>query len=291
MNKRSARLKERLQQSKILIAPGAPDALVAKIIEKNGFEAVYLTGAGVSYTTLGLPDMGFITMSEMVQKAASIVEAVDIPVISDADTGYGNPLNVIRTVKEFERAGVSAIQLEDQVFPKRCGHLAGKEIIPQEEMVIKIKAAVDTRVDPNFQIIARTDALAVRGLEEAIKRSIAYQEAGADILFVEAPQSVAEMKKITSSFSVPLVANMVEGGKTPLLTAQELEEIGYDLVIFPGAAVRVIAKAVADLMQEIKNKGTTKHYTNNMYLFERLNNLVDRERVRVWEEKYNTEKH
>lgn len=291
MNKRSARLKERLQQSKILIAPGAPDALVAKIIEKNGFEAVYLTGAGVSYTTLGLPDMGFITMSEMVQKAASIVEAVDIPVISDADTGYGNPLNVIRTVKEFERAGVSAIQLEDQVFPKRCGHLAGKEIIPQEEMVIKIKAAVDTRVDPNFQIIARTDALAVRGLVEAIERSIAYQEAGADILFVEAPQSVAEMKKITSSFSVPLVANMVEGGKTPLLTAQELEEIGYDLVIFPGAAVRVIAKAVADLMQEIKNKGTTKHYTNNMYLFERLNNLVDRERVRVWEEKYNTEKH
>ena len=286
MNLRNARLKDLIQQPEILIAPGAPDALIAKIIEKKGFDVVYVSGAGVSYTTLGMPDMGFITMTEMVQKAAYIANAVNIPIICDADTGYGNPINVIRTVREFERAGASAIQLEDQLTPKRCGHLAGKEIITKEEMVSKIKAAVDVRVDQNFQIIARTDAIAVSGLEEAIERGIAYQEAGADVLFIEAPKSIEEMKKINSILNVPLMANMVEGGKTPLLTAEELQEIGYSVVIYPNAAVRVIAKAVSELMEEIKNKGTTKHYISNMLLFEKLNELLDRKIVQGWEQKY-----
>lgn len=286
MNPRNLILKERLQKSEILVAPGTPDALVAKIIEKNGFEAVYISGAGVSYTTLGLPDMGFITATEMIQKAAYIAEAVNIPVISDADTGYGNSINVIRTVKEFERAGVSAIQLEDQVMPKRCGHMAGKEIVSKEEMVGKIKAAVDTRIDSNFLIMARTDAIAISGIEEAIERGLAYQEAGADILFIEAPKNDEEMKKITTSFRVPVIANMVEGGKTPLMSAKELQEIGYDLVIFPNAATRVIAKAVSDLMQEIKAKGTTREYISEMFLFDKLNSLLDRQMVQEWEDKY-----
>ncbi|MCG8402271.1 MAG: isocitrate lyase/PEP mutase family protein [Firmicutes bacterium] len=286
MNFRNAGLKERLQQQDILVAPGAPDALIAKIIEKNGFEAVYVTGGGISYTTLGKPDIGLITMSEMVQKASYIAEAVNVPVITDADTGYGNPLNVIRTVKEFERAGVSAIQLEDQVFPKRCGHMAGKALITKEEMVAKIKAAVDARNDENFLIIARTDAIAVGALEEAIERGIAYQEAGADVLFVEAPEEIEEMIKITDSFDIPQLANMVEGGKTPLLSAKELEQIGYKIVIFPNSAVRIMAKAVWELMQEIKTKGTTKHYTDNMFLFDQLNDLLDQNQLQQLEKKY-----
>lgn len=283
---RNKGLKDRLQRREILVAPGAADALVAKIIEKSGFEALYMTGGGVSYTTLGKPDYGFITMTEMVQKAAYLVEAVEIPVIADADTGYGNPLNIIRTVKEYERAGVSAIQLEDQTFPKRCGHLGGKEIISTEDMVGKIKAAVDARRDENFQIIARTDALAIHGMEEAIHRGKRYEEAGADIIFIEAPRSLEDMKTITASFTVPLLANMVEGGKTPLLTADELQEIGYQIVIFPGASIRTIAKAVTELMQEIKKEGTTKHYLRNMVLFHDLNKIVDLEEVKKWEEKY-----
>ena len=286
MNCRNAGLKERLQQQDILVAPGAPDALIAKIIEKNGFEAVYVTGGGISYTTLGKPDIGLITMSEMVQKASYIAEAVNVPVITDADTGYGNPLNVIRTVKEFERAGVSAIQLEDQVFPKRCGHMAGKALITKEEMVAKIKAAVDARNDKNFLIIARTDAIAVGSLEEAIERGIAYQDAGADVLFVEAPEEIEEMRRITDSFDIPQLANMVEGGKTPLLSAKELEQIGYKIVIFPNSAVRIMAKAVWELMQEIKTKGTTKHYTDNMFLFDQLNDLLDQNQFQQLDNKY-----
>ena len=286
MNCRNAGLKERLQQQDILIAPGAPDALIAKIIEKNGFEAVYVTGGGISYTTLGKPDIGLITMSEMVQKASYIAEAVNVPVITDADTGYGNPLNVIRTVKEFERAGVSAIQLEDQVFPKRCGHMAGKALITKEEMVAKIKAAVDARNDENFLIIARTDAIAVGALEEAIERGIAYQDAGADVIFVEAPEEIEEMRRITDSFDIPQLANMVEGGKTPLLSAKELEQIGYKIVIFPNSAVRIMAKAVWELMQEIKTKGTTKHYTDNMFLFDQLNDLLDQNQFQQLDKKY-----
>ncbi|NLC12212.1 MAG: oxaloacetate decarboxylase [Firmicutes bacterium] len=286
VSSRNLQLKERLKQPEILVAPGAADALVAKIIEKSGFEAVYVTGGGVSYTTLGMPDMGFITMTEMVQKAAYIVEAVNIPVVADIDTGYGNALNVIRTVKEFEKAGVSCVQIEDQVFPKRCGHLAGKEIVPKEEMIAKIKAAVDSRLDEDLMIMARTDAIAIEGLDKAIERAIAYQEAGADIIFVEAPRTVEEMKKITSSLSVPLLANMVEGGKTPLLSAKELEDIGYSIVIYPNAAIRVIAKAVSELMMELREKGTTRDYISNMFLFDKLYELVDVDEVRSWEKKY-----
>jgi len=286
MNPRNRRLKQRLMQPEILIAPGAADALVAKIIERCGFDAVYLTGAGVAYTTLGKPDMGFITMSEMVQKAGYIAEAVSIPVIADIDNGYGNALNVLRTVREFERAGVSCLQMEDQVFPKRCGHLEGKELISKEEMVAKIKAAVDARTDEDLMIIARTDALAVEGTEAAIERALAYKEAGADILFVEAPRSEEILRRITAELPRPLMANMVEGGKTPLIHSKELEKMGFDLVIYPGASVRVIAKAVTGLMTELKETGTTQGYLDRMFLFNELNEIVGLPATRELEQKY-----
>ena len=286
MNERNKILKERLTKKEILVVPGAADALIAKIIEKNDFEAVYVTGGGVSYSTLGMPDMGFITMSEMVQRTACIAEAVNIPVITDIDTGYGNILNVVRTIKEFEKAGVSCVQIEDQVFPKRCGHLDGKELVSKEEMVAKIKACVDTRIDDNFMIMARADAIAVEGIDKAIERAVAYQEAGADIAFVEATRTVEDMKKVTGALDIPLLANMVEGGKTPLMPAKELENIGYDIVIYPNSAIRVIAKAVFELMKELKEKGTTRDYTSNMFLFDKIYGLVDVDQVREWETKY-----
>jgi 2,3-dimethylmalate lyase len=281
------RLRELLNRPEIIMAPGAHDALVAKIIAKTGFDAVYMTGAGVSYTTLGKPDIGLVTMSEMVQKAAYIVEAAELPVIADGDTGFGNALNVIRTVKEYERAGVACIQMEDQVLPKRCGHMAGKTLVSADEMVGKIKAACDARMDSDFLIMARTDARAVEGLDKAIERAHLYREAGADLLFIEAPQSVEEMKKICREFKdVPLLANMVEGGKTPIYPAAELQLFGYKLAIYPGAACRVIAKAVSGLMQTIKNTGSSNEYLDNMYIFDELNEILDLSSIRAREGKY-----
>lgn len=280
------RLKQRLEEKTILMAPGAYDALTAILCERAGFEALYLTGAGVSYSTLGKSDVGLITMSEMVSKATYICEAVSIPVIADGDNGYGNAINVMRTVREYERAGVAAIQLEDQVFPKRCGHLSNKSLISTEEMVAKIHAAVDARRDENFLIVARTDARAVEGLEEAIERAIRYEEAGADVIFVEAPESEAEMRKIARSLQKPLVANMVEGGKTPILSAEQLQEIGYALVIFPNSVTRVIAKAAGDFYRELKQTGITTHYYERMLQFKELNQILGIERIRQLEQKY-----
>lgn len=283
------RLRELINRPEILLAPGAHDALVAKIIAKTGFDAVYMTGAGVSYTTLGKPDIGLLTMSEMAQKAAYIVESADLPVIADGDTGYGNALNVIRTVREYERAGIACIQLEDQVMPKRCGHMAGKTLVPVDEMVGKIKAACDARVDQDFLIMARTDARAVEGLERALERAAQYKEAGADILFIEAPQSVEEMKKLCQEFKgVPLIANMVEGGKTPLYPASELESFGYRIVIYPGAACRVIAKAITELMETIKKTGASKEFLDKMYVFGELNEILDLSAIRKEEGRYLT---
>jgi methylisocitrate lyase len=280
------KLKNQLLTDGIIKAPGVYDSLTAVIAEKAGFNALYLTGAGVSYSTLGAPDLGFITESEMVSKASYICEAINIPVIADGDTGYGNALNVRRTVKDYEKAGVTAIQLEDQQFPKKCGHLSNKTIVPAKEMVGKIKAAADARMDENFLIIARTDARETDGLGEAIERVNLYADAGADILFVEAPRAIDEMIQITNSINKPTIANMVEGGKTPFLPADELEEIGFKMVIYPNSVTRMVAKSAEILYREIKRKGTTKDLSEDMLQFNQLNHLLNIHYYKELESKY-----
>ncbi len=267
-------LREILQEPEILIAPGAHNAFTARIIEQTGFKAVYLTGSGASMDLLGMPDLGFLTMTEMVAHARNIVQATRLPVIADADTGYGNALNVMRTIREYEKAGVAGVHIEDQVAPKRCGHFAGKEVISREEMIGKIKAALDAREDPSLVIIARTDARAVLGLEGAIERGIAYSQAGADMIFVDAPESTDELRMIAKSIPAPVMANMSEGGKTPLLGATELQEMGYRLVIYPRSAAGAAAKAIQDLMAVLKQDGTTKNFLDRIVSFEGRNRIT-----------------
>src|SRR5262245_43661310 len=252
---RRARLRELLDRPGIIIAPGAYDGLSARLVEQTGFDVVYMSGSGAANSLLGEPDLGLTTMSEMADQAARIAAATRLPVISDADTGYGGPLNVRRTVQEYERAGAAGLHLEDQVFPKRCGHFEGKEVIPTDEMVGKIKAALDARVDPDLVIIARSDAVAVEGLDAALERAHAYEEAGADMLFVEAPHSVDELRAIAQAFRVPLVANMVEGGSTPLLPDPELEAMGFKLVLHAGTLLRAAAFAVQEALAHLRQHG------------------------------------
>ncbi len=281
------KLRELINGNDILLIPGVHDGLVAKVATKVGFEALYMTGAGVSYTMLGKPDIGLTTMTEMVSRASYIYDVAQVPIIADGDTGYGNAINVIRTVKEYEKAGIACIQLEDQSLPKRCGHMQGKILVSTDEMVGKIKAACDARKDDNFMILARTDARASEGLDAALERAQAYVEAGADALFIEAPQSKEEMEKICRTFNeVPLLANMVEGGKTPIMSKDELKALGYSIIIYPGAACRVYSKAMVGLMQELKEKGSTLEYLNNMYIFGELNDILDLNDYKLLEEKY-----
>ncbi len=284
--KKTTVLRQLLASGKIVVAPGAHDALTAKIIEKVGFPAVYMTGYGQAASHLGKPDVGLLTMSEMVERASNMVDAVDIPVIADADTGFGNAVNVMRTVRQYEKVGVAAIQLEDQVAPKKCGHMTGRQVVAKEEMVGKIKAAVDARRDPDLVIIARTDARTVHGIEEALERAKAYEEAGADLLFVESPENIEEMKKITSSFKVPVLANMVEGGRTPLLSVSELEQIGYNLVIFPTASTYLTARAVTKLMETLMQSGTTSGMLDEMVTFTEFNQLIGLSEIRELEARY-----
>ncbi|MDP4159293.1 MAG: isocitrate lyase/PEP mutase family protein [Bacillota bacterium] len=279
-------LRELIAAKEILVAPGAHDALTAKIIEKIGFNAVYMTGYGQAASHIGTPDVGLLTMTEMLSRANNLASAVNIPVIADGDTGFGNAINVMRTVRQYEMAGVAAIQLEDQVAPKKCGHMIGRQVISKEEMVGKIKAAVEARENPDFVIIARTDSRTVHGIEEAIQRGKAYQEAGADVLFIESPESVEEMKTITSSFDIPVLANMVEGGRTPLLSSKELEELGFNLVIFPTASTYIAAQAIKNLMEEIRDKGTTKNLMGQMIPFEEFNQFIGLTEIRQLESKY-----
>lgn len=281
----TTQLRQLLQAGELIVAPGAADALVARIIEQAGFPALYLTGAGVAYTTVG-PDLGLLGLSEMVNRLEYISEAVRVPVIADGDTGYGNALNVIRTVRAYEKAGAAAIQLEDQVMPKKCGHLAGKQLIEASEMVHKIKAAADARLDADFVIVARTDARAVLGLEAAIERAQLYLEAGADVIFVEAPESIEEMRQINRQIKAPTLANMVEGGKTPLLPNQKLKDIGYNIVIYPNSAIRVMTKAVSKLMSVLKESGTTQGELEQMFLFNDVNSIIGLDRWKELEKKY-----
>ncbi|MGI6423653.1 MAG: isocitrate lyase/PEP mutase family protein [Tepidanaerobacteraceae bacterium] len=288
MEKMSTKLRNLLKKDEILVAPGAHDVLTARIIENEGFNAVYMTGYGTSASLLGKPDVGLLTMTEMVQRASNMVEAVNIPVIADGDTGYGNAVNVMRTVREYEKAGVACIQFEDQVAPKKCGHMLGREVISKEEMIGKIKAACDARRDKDFMIMARTDARTNHGIQEALERGKAYEEAGADILFIESVESIEEMKMVTSSFNVPVLANMLENGRTPLLNVKQLEEIGYDLVIFCVSSTYVAAKAIQDLMRTLKNGGTTEDALDKMITFEEFNKLIGLPEIRKIEKKYLT---
>lgn len=279
-------LRELLKEPGILLAPGAFDAWSARLVEKAGFPVVYMTGYGASASVLGQPDIGFMTMSEMVKQAGNMASAVDIPFIADGDTGYGGVLNVIRTVREFEKAGVAGLQLEDQAFPKRCGHMDGKQVIPAEEMAAKIKAAVHARKSDDFIIVARTDARAVNGMDDAISRAHAYAEAGADVLFVEAPRSVDEMKKIASECKLPLVANMVEKGKTPVMPAEELARIGYKIAIYPVTTLYAATKAMMKVLKRLKEDGSTEHCLEDLTGFEEFNGLVGVEEMRALEKKF-----
>jgi 2,3-dimethylmalate lyase len=285
--KHTTKLRNLLAKPGIIVAPGAHDASTAKIIEQTGgFQAVYMTGSGAALSILGEPDIGLLTMTEMVTHAHNLARAVDLPVIADADTGYGNALNVIRTVKEYEGAGVAALHIEDQVAPKKCGHFEGKQVISQNEMVGKIKAALDARTDPDFVIIARTDSRAVLGLEAAIQRALAYAEAGADAIFLEAPQSLQELETIAKSVKVPLLVNMDEGTKTPLMTVQELENMGYKIVIFPRSAPCAAAKTIQELMQLLKETGTTKGFSDRIVTFEGRNLITGLAKYREMEKKF-----
>ena len=274
-NKSAAgRFKELLRAPGIIAAPGAYDCLTAAIIQQAGFPAVYMTGAGTSVARLGKPDLALASMTEMVSNAADIAQAVDVPVIADADTGYGGVLNVARTVRQYERAGVAAIHIEDQQSPKRCGHLDDKQVVSSTEMVQKIRAAVDARIDDDFTIIVRTDALAVTGWDDTMRRCGEYVDAGADMLFIEAIRSAEEAQRITSNFNVPLMYNFVETGKSPLLPAPELEQLGFKLVIFPVSALLMVCKAVSELMAQLKSTGSTESMLDRMYSLEDCFNLV-----------------
>ena len=253
----TSKLRQLIEQPGIIVAPGAYDCLTAKIIQQSGFPAVYMTGAGTSVARYGFPDLALASMTEMISNAADITASVSVPVIADADTGYGGLLNVGRTVRKYEQSGVAAIHIEDQEFPKRCGHLDDKRVIPTEDMIPKIKEAVESRTDKDFLIIVRTDALAVTGWEDTMDRCHRYIDAGADVLFVEALRSAEDAQRAVESLPVPLLYNFVETGKSPLLSASDLESIGFKIVIFPASNLLLVTATIQKLMAELKEKGTT----------------------------------
>lgn len=268
-------LRARLTRKPIVVAPGVYDAFTALVAEQAAFRTLYVSGAAIAYTRLGRSDIGLVSMSEVADVIGTIRDRVAADLIVDADTGYGNALNVARTVRLFERAGANAIQLEDQSSPKRCGHLDEKRLVPAAEMAGKIKAALDARQLRDTLVIARTDAVGVEGFDKAIERAILYRDAGADMLFVEAPKTPAELKRITPALGgVPLMANMVEGGKTPLLAAAELEALGFALVIFPGGIVRALGHMASEYYASLAAHGTSEPFRNRMLDFTGLNDLI-----------------
>jgi 2,3-dimethylmalate lyase len=284
--KKTSLLKKYILEDSILVMPGAHDALTAKIVAKAGFKALTIGGYSASASLLGQPDLSFLTLTEMVDCINRIVDVADIPVFTDGDTGHGGVLNVHRTVKEIERTGAAGMFIEDQVFPKRCGHMLDKQVIDKQEMIAKIKAAVDARIDDDFVIMARTDALAVNGLSDAVKRANLFALAGADLIFVEAPTTIEQMRVITAQVDAPLLANNIEGGKSPVISAKELEKIGYSTVVFPVAATYAVTKAVQDLMSELAAKGTTEGFKGRMVSFDEFNHLMDLDSLRSLERNY-----
>src|SRR5436305_5753035 len=282
----SARLKALLASRSAAMLPGAPNALFARVIAAHGFEAVYVTGAGIANMSLGVPDIGLVTLCELAEHVTAIADAVDIPILVDVDTGFGNAVNVGRTVRLLERAGAAGIQLEDQIFPKKCGHFSGKQVIARDEMVGKIKAAVDGRTDQDLQIVARTDARAVEGIDAAIARARAYAEAGADVTFVEAPLDAAEMRRIAIEIPVPQIANMVFGGRTPPLPQSELAQLGFGGVLYANAALQAALKSVNDVMAALKRDGSHAQVTNRIADFEERQQAVDNARSDELEQRY-----
>jgi carboxyvinyl-carboxyphosphonate phosphorylmutase len=252
----TTRLRRMLAEPGIIVAPGAYDGFSARLIEAAGFKAVYMTGAGTAASHLGQPDLGLATLTEMANHAGHLASCISLPLIADADTGYGNALNVVRTVREYEKAGVAGCHIEDQVAPKKCGHIAGKQVVDAKEFADKIRAAVEYRTDPDFVVIARTDARAVTGLDDAIARANLYREAGADLIFFEAPQSVEEIQRVAREVKAPLLANMVQGGRTPAMTVPQLEDLGFKMVIFPGVCMRAAVPAIETALESLKRTGT-----------------------------------
>jgi 2-methylisocitrate lyase-like PEP mutase family enzyme len=287
VEKKRLLFKARLERKPILVAPGCFDAFSARLIEYAGFEAAYMTGAGVSASVAGVPDIGFLTMSEMVEQSRRIADAISIPLIADADTGYGGALNVYRTVREYEKAGVCAIHIEDQEIPKRCGHLEGKRIVAPEIMVERLKAALDARTDPNFLIIARTDARASRGLEDALERAALFAATGADVLFVEAPEGLAELQAIGRKLtSRPLLVNRGGSEKTPHLSAAELEKLGFAAVIFPGDMQKAAGWAMVEVLKALKETGNTETVQSKMMGFHERFAILGLSRYQNLEDKW-----
>ncbi|MGI0049141.1 MAG: isocitrate lyase/PEP mutase family protein [Nitrososphaera sp.] len=280
-------LREQLEdKNRIIVLPGVFDALSARIAEQVGFQAMFQTGYGSSAALLGMPDFGFLNAGETIDNARRIIRAVKVPVLVDADTGYGNPLNVWRLVEDLESLGAAGMFLEDQIWPKRCGHMVGKDVIPKDEYLPKLKAAVEARKGKDFIIVARTDARAPIGLDEAIERGKAYKKAGADVIFVEAPRSIEELKKVADEIDAPLVANMIEDGVTPTLPARELLKLGYRIAVFPLSALYSATYAMREVLTELKRTGATKQTRKMMVTFKDFNRFVDLDRYMNLEKRY-----
>jgi carboxyvinyl-carboxyphosphonate phosphorylmutase len=287
LDRRGSTLRELFEGGEMVLAPGCYDALGARLIEEAGFPAVYMTGFGSAASRLGRPDIGLMSLPEMVDNARRIASAVDVPVVADADTGYGNSINVIRTVREYESAGVAAIHLEDQVMPKKCGHMSGKQVVGVQEMASKVAAAVAARRSPEFLIIARTDARAVEGLDAALERARAYREAGADALFVEAPQSESEIEAVARAFpDVPLLFNYAEGGKTPAVGYHFLRELGFSLVIFPLTLLLSATGAMRTALARVKSDGTPIELLSSLVAFDEFLDLVGMDEIRELERRF-----
>ena len=279
-----------LKSSKPLVIPGVFDAIGAKIAQKAGFDAMFQTGYGTSATLFGMPDFGFIGSTETVENARRICRAVSVPVIVDADTGYGNALSVWKLVKELEAAGASGMFLEDQRWPKRCGHMQGKEVVPKEEYAEKLQSAIDARKSKDFVIVARTDARATEGLDKAIERGLYYKKIGADVIFVEAPKSIQEMKKIGKKINAPLVANMIEGGATPIVSASTLNKMGFKIILYPLSVLFANTFASLQILKELKKTGTTSKLNKKLVSFNQFNDIVELPKFKKLERKYSTSK-
>ena len=284
----TTRLRELLAGPDLVVAPGAYDALSARLIAQAGFSAVYMTGFGTSASVLGQPDVGLLTMSEMVSRASALAAVVgDLPLIADADTGYGNPINVRRTVREYEHAGVAGIHIEDQIWPKKCGHMEGKQVIPMDEMVQKVRAAVDARQDPDFVLIARTDAAAVTGFEDALTRGKAYRDAGADVIFIEAVRTRQELETVAKTFSdVPLLYNWIDGGKTPTLSLEEIEALGFKLVLFPVSMLFAATRAMNELLEVLKQGKTPTAFSEHSLSFSQFTDAIGLPDIQELEHRY-----
>jgi len=285
-SEKRASLKRALASGDLVVAPGVFDMISAKIADTYGFQSLYMTGYGISASYLGLPDAGFATLTDMATCVRRIAEGTDTPLIADADTGYGGALNVHHTIRSYESAGAAGIQIEDQEFPKKCGHTLGRRVIPLDDMVTKIQVAADSRSDPNLLIVARTDARTTHGLDEALRRAEAFEKAGADVLFVESPESEAEMEKIGRSTDLPLLANIVEGGRTPVLPADRLSEIGYRIAIYPATGFLAVGAALNSVYGTLKETGSSRDVTAPLFDFEAFNRMIGFEKVWDFDKKW-----